>query len=126
MKSWLGQYPSARSPNAIPFLARMKECNVETQTYIIVLRRLELISIRDPHRPRGNMGLESFAARLDEAKESVKAENILPPAEMREFLEVNKASVLLLDVQEPGSDTVPVDTRLLSPCRYKIVLNLYG
>lgn len=53
------------------------------------------------------MGLESFTARLDEAKESVKAENILPPAEMREFLEVNKASVLLLDVQEPGSDTVP-------------------
>ena len=32
---------------------------------------------------------------------------VLPPKEAKEFLEANKDTVLLLDVQDPGSDSVP-------------------
>jgi rhodanese-related sulfurtransferase len=53
------------------------------------------------------MGLDSFPARVEDATKAVGAENILAPAACKEFMEANKDALLLLDVQDPGSDSIP-------------------
>jgi rhodanese-related sulfurtransferase len=53
------------------------------------------------------MGFESFPARVEDATKAVGAENILPPAAAKEFMNSNKDTVLVLDVQDPGNDSVP-------------------
>jgi rhodanese-related sulfurtransferase len=46
-------------------------------------------------------------ARVKEAEAAVGAANILPPPAAKEFLKSNKDTVLLLDVQDPGSASIP-------------------
>mmetsp|Transcript_9489 Transcript_9489/g.16904 ORF Transcript_9489/g.16904 Transcript_9489/m.16904 type:complete len:138 (+) Transcript_9489:77-490(+) len=52
-------------------------------------------------------GATSFMEAMAAAEQTIGKENMLEPKAAKAFLEANKAKILFLDVQDPGSESVP-------------------
>ncbi|CAE8677540.1 unnamed protein product [Polarella glacialis] len=55
----------------------------------------------------GSAAPSGFVEALAAAEAKIGKENMLEPKAAKAFLEANKSTVLFLDVQDPGSESVP-------------------